>query len=203
VVSTASAFRYEADVPLFIPGVNLDQGAEGECVGFGWADFLAAAPKPQTLNLGSGADDEASEPETIYRLAQQYDGSPPDEQSGASVTGGAQAAKSLGHIVSYSWCLNGVSDVVAALRSHGPVVLGTNWLQSMFTPDASGRIHATGAVAGGHCYLAVGVDASGSLIEIRNSWGAGWGVGGNAFLSTSDLGALLAASGEACVPVKP
>src|SRR5213079_3402170 len=53
VVSTASAFRYEADVPIFIPGVNLDHH---RLIPFqkrkrGWKGFVTPVPNCTTTGL--------------------------------------------------------------------------------------------------------------------------------------------------------
>jgi len=53
VVSTASAFRYEKDVPIFIPGVNLEHDiliAEQK-KGRGWKGFVTPVPNCTTTGL--------------------------------------------------------------------------------------------------------------------------------------------------------
>ena len=73
------------DIPVW-----LDQGPEGECVGHGWAHALACTPKP--YNIGTQILQNPTA-EQLYERAQFFDGSPPDEQSGASTGGGAKAAR--------------------------------------------------------------------------------------------------------------
>jgi aspartate-semialdehyde dehydrogenase len=53
VVSTASAFRYEEDVPLLIPGVNLDHAPllEAQRRRRGWRGFVAPIPNCTTTGL--------------------------------------------------------------------------------------------------------------------------------------------------------
>jgi aspartate-semialdehyde dehydrogenase len=53
VVSTASAFRYEADVPVFIPGVNLDHTRllDVQRKARGWQGFIATQPNCTTIGL--------------------------------------------------------------------------------------------------------------------------------------------------------
>lgn len=53
VVSTASAFRYEHDVPVFIPGVNLDHIhlIEAQKKIRGWQGFIATQPNCTTIGL--------------------------------------------------------------------------------------------------------------------------------------------------------
>ena len=53
VVSTASAFRYEQDVPIFIPGVNLDHVhlIDTQKKNRGWKGFIATQPNCTTIGL--------------------------------------------------------------------------------------------------------------------------------------------------------
>lgn len=53
VVSTASAFRYEPDVPVFIPGVNLDHVRllDTQKKNRGWHGFIATQPNCTTIGL--------------------------------------------------------------------------------------------------------------------------------------------------------
>ena len=53
VVSTASAFRYEKDVPIFIPGVNLDHDGliRVQKRNRGWSGFVTPVPNCTTTGL--------------------------------------------------------------------------------------------------------------------------------------------------------
>ena len=53
VVSTASAFRYESDVPIFIPGVNLDHDCliDVQKANRGWSGFVTPVPNCTTMGL--------------------------------------------------------------------------------------------------------------------------------------------------------
>ena len=53
VVSTASAFRYEPDVPIFIPGVNMDHDAliAAQRRNRGWKGFVTPVPNCTTTGL--------------------------------------------------------------------------------------------------------------------------------------------------------
>jgi len=53
VVSTASAFRYEPDVPIFIPGVNLDHDRliAAQKRNRGWNGFVTPVPNCTTMGL--------------------------------------------------------------------------------------------------------------------------------------------------------
>ena len=53
VISTASAFRYEADVPVFLPGVNWDHAAliDVQRKRRGWKGFVSPGPNCTTVGL--------------------------------------------------------------------------------------------------------------------------------------------------------
>jgi aspartate-semialdehyde dehydrogenase len=53
VISTASAFRYEADVPIFIPGVNLEHAGliPTQQRNRGWKGFITPVPNCTTTGL--------------------------------------------------------------------------------------------------------------------------------------------------------
>jgi aspartate-semialdehyde dehydrogenase len=53
VISTASAFRYEADVPMFLPGVNWDHAGliEVQRRKRGWKGFITPGPNCTTVGL--------------------------------------------------------------------------------------------------------------------------------------------------------
>jgi aspartate-semialdehyde dehydrogenase len=53
VISTASAFRYEDDVPLLLPGVNMEQAAllPAQAENRGWQGFIAPNPNCTTVGL--------------------------------------------------------------------------------------------------------------------------------------------------------
>ena len=53
VLSTASAFRYEDDVPILVPGVNLAHAAQidGQRRRRGWRGFIAPLPNCTTMGL--------------------------------------------------------------------------------------------------------------------------------------------------------
>jgi aspartate-semialdehyde dehydrogenase len=53
VISTASAFRYEEDVPIFIPGVNMNHAAliAAQRKNRGWKGFITPVPNCTTMGL--------------------------------------------------------------------------------------------------------------------------------------------------------
>jgi hypothetical protein len=172
--------------------VRLDQGDVGACVGFAWAAELAARPVivPGMTNA-SGL--------LFYRGAQAIDGFD-DSQEGTSVLAGAKVVRTAGHIPEYRWGF-GLQDVLVGISRGGPGVFGLNWYRGMSYPDAEGIIRPTGPIDGGHAILGRGVSMTRGLVRLHNSWGAGWGRGGDCYISFEDLDRLLHEEGEFAIPL--
>jgi hypothetical protein len=172
----------------------LDQGDYGTCVGNGFAQWGNTLP----------VDDKFSEADAraIYYEATILDGEPdnPDStgggQQGATVRSGAKAMVNRKRMGSYAFAAS-IDEVVTWLTTKGPVVFGTDWTADMFNPDSNGYIKPTGAVEGGHCFLARGFLSSEGAILFRNSWGASWGLKGDFKMKLADAKALFASQGEA------
>lgn len=182
---------------------RLDQGQEGACVGFAFAHELAARPiVVEKVDAGTARQ--------IYRDAQKVDEWPGEDYEGTSVLAGAKVLTARGHFSEYRWATD-VEDLALAIGHHGPAVLGIDWREDMFDPDADGTLHVTGKVVGGHAIIARGVTVSTRYVRttrtnrrfrLTNSWGASWGVNGDAFVSFDDMEKLLSENGEACIPVR-
>ena len=139
----------------------------------------------------------------LYSRATVLDGFPgeyPPDDTGSSGLAVAKAAVERGFVSAYNHAF-GLDHALAALVL-SPVIVGTNWYESMFTPDASGFVRPSGAIAGGHEYALIGLDPVKSRVTAINSWGPGWGNQGRFFLSFADLGRLLDESGDVVVPVQ-
>ncbi len=192
---------------------RLDQGQTDSCVGHGWAHFMATAPLTPSYDALYKRVPWTWPPRTrgvepfagaVYDRAQLLDeflDTPP--AGGSSVRAGAKALQEIDAISDYRW-LTSTTQITLALLEVGPVVVGTDWLDDMFTPSppspGSGSIiHATGPVAGGHCYLLTGVNTQTRRYRILNSWSTSWGNQGYAYIPISDFGRLLAADGEAAL----
>lgn len=173
----------------WLDSAQLDQGQTGHCVGFGWAQWGNTLPIDDRFGDTDG--------HTIYYAAKVIDGEP-NAEDGSSVHSGAIAMRDRGRIDAYAWA-SSVDEVIAWITTHGPVVVGTDWYDGMFNPDASGLVKPTGSVAGGHCYVCLGYDPTVDTLAFQNSWGASWGVDGYFAIAVSDFAALLDAQGEACV----
>jgi hypothetical protein len=176
----------------------LDQGNFGTCVGNGWAGWGDSAP---VLDLFTETDARA-----IYYEATVIDGSPDDPdkpgggQQGSTVRSGAKAMQNRGKLTAYAFTTT-LPTIREWLANHGPVVMGTDWTNDMFTPKA-GWVTPTGGVAGGHCYLCIGYDTTNDSFRFRNSWGSSWGIMGDFGMKSADLAKLLVgieSPGEACM----
>jgi len=192
----------------------LDQGSEGACVGFGWSGELAAKPKVYPT------DNEFAR--ILYHRAQQLDEWEGEDYEGTSVLAGIKAVQERTDengnplIGEYRWAFS-VEDILRTVAYKGPVVLGITWYENMYNPDENNFIHVEGSVVGGHCILLNGfyavwndvtaahdyanLNKDKSYVKLHNSWGVDWGIGGEAWLSVSDLVKLIEdQQGEACIP---
>jgi hypothetical protein len=166
---------------------QLDQGQTGHCVGFGWTQFLNTDP----IN----DHDDNNVAHAVYYEAKIIDGEPKQE-NGSSVRSGAKAIKNRGRVGAYVFAAT-MDEIKQWIQTKGPVVVGTDWYNGMFSPDANGFIQPTGTVAGGHCYLLVGWDSN-DVLTFQNSWGTNWGLNGYFKMHASDWKVLFDAQGEAC-----
>lgn len=143
----------------------------------------------------------------LYSLATQLDEDgtktqyPPDD-TGTSALGVGKAMQALGIIKTYQWSF-GWAHFTAAI-DQGPVMLGTDWYEGMFDPDEQGYCNISGDVAGGHAYLARGIDYEHKRVLCRNHWTKTWNpvLKGEFYLSFATLEQLLGQQGDVLVPVK-
>ncbi len=186
------------------PGVALDQGHEGACVGFAWAGELAASPQRAALvdNLFA---------RRIYAEARRVDEWEGEDYEGTSVLAGAKVLRSWGWIGEYRWGFS-VEDLRDAILTLGPAVIGIPWLSGMYAPRPSGLLDVSGSQVGGHALLVTGyhsgmrVKGEGwadrhEVFTLRQSWGEDYGKGGNVLIRAADLAELLADDAEICIPL--
>lgn len=117
---------------------------------------------------------------------------------GTSIRGAMKVLAITGHVSEYNWAFE-VEPAISHVLEHGPLVMGTSWKGNMMTPDASGRVRATGRLLGGHAWLLTGIDLRTGLAHGLNSWGTQWGQMGTFTLSLEDLAVLIHEDGEACM----
>lgn len=177
-------------------GQSLNQGNLGSCTGNALVDALNCNPLWR-----KGATRHEKQARQAYSLATKLDGYAgewPPTDTGSSGLAVCKAGVQLGWISGYTHAF-GLDHCLAALAL-SPVIVGTPWLEGMFTPDPDGTVHATGAVAGGHEYCLRGIDAANQRVRAVNSWGRGWADHGEFWLSFADLGSLLDQQGDVTVP---
>lgn len=178
----------------------LDQGNLGSCTGNALAQWLNVTSN-RAKRPGKPVLDEKGAVQ-LYSVATQVDGIPghyPPEDTGSSGLAVCKAGKRLGFLTSYRHAFS-FSSFQSAMQS-SPVIVGSAWHEGMFTPDANGFLSLTGAVAGGHEYLVLGMDTVNQHVTILNSWSDSWGQHGRAHIRFDDFRALLADQGDVTVPI--
>lgn len=174
----------------------LNQGREGACTGFSTGHVLACTPRGH-LDITEALS------RTLYQVARKNDEWEGEAYEGSSVNGVMKAARLMKRISEYRWCRT-LAEVRHALSYHGAVVIGVNWYEGMFKPDANGVLRISGKLAGGHAIALVGYRSVGGIryYRLENSWGATWGDKGGCWISESDLQILLDEQGEFACPKK-
>jgi hypothetical protein len=179
---------------LWANPIQLDQGEEGACVGFGMTGFLNSAPVKHEYGNEMGFD--------IYERAKDNDEWPGDDYDGTSVRAGAKVLLADGHINWYGFTDNAMT-LAYHILNHGPTPIGVDWMDGMDRVDSEGYIYPTGSVRGGHCALidgvVIGVDGDVDRFRIRNSWGLYWGLNGRCRIKLEDLQYLFDQGGTACL----
>jgi hypothetical protein len=173
-------------------GTILDQGNTPHCVGFAWAGWGICEP---IIDAFTNADGNR-----IYYEAKVIDGEP-NQEDGSTTLSGVKAMQQDARLKNYAFATT-LDDIVTWVLAQGPVVVGTNWYEQMFTPDATGLVTIGGTVAGGHEHLIVGVDKNAQRFKHANSWGTSWSVGGFFYLSFTDEQRLQNENGDACTAVE-
>lgn len=188
--------RIKRTMPL-----NLDQGREGACTGFGAAHTLASTLKAQT-------DVTAALAQQLYYQARREDEWEGESYDGSSVNGAMHAARTLGRIRSWRWAKT-PAELQHGLSYHGSAEAGSIWLANMFNTDASGFLNVSGEQVGGHAYCISGYrpapDRGPDAVDywIDNSWGPGWGLDGGAWIIDTKAHRLWFDNwGEVAFPIK-
>lgn len=203
------AYRVSAQPDLsgkpryWTPGVVLDQGQEGSCVGHGVVGEYVASPARGKLVYNPAwksvtrADMGHSLAVAVYNRAKEIDEWEGSDYDGTSVRAGMLVAREHGWCSGFRWALN-MAELRTALEE-GPVVVGVEWRSGMYEPY-HGDLIPTGSVVGGHCLLVTGYSARTKSYRLLNSWGPDWGHRGQAYITDTDLDRILfQAGGEAAV----
>lgn len=192
-VQNVTHFRH---APIF------DQGDVGSCTGNAGEGCIATDPlyvADPPSGKYAGLDEAAAL--LLYSDAETIDGDgpyPPND-NGSSGLSIAKALLAAGYISSYQHVFTS-ADALAAASTY-PFIFGTNWYEAMFTPDSDGRVHISGAIAGGHEILCRQIDATNQRVWFDNSWGASWGVAGRFYLTFADFATLLSQDGDVVIMI--
>jgi hypothetical protein len=189
---------------------HFDQGPLGSCTGNAAAGLLGTDSAARTGLTSVALDGHVLPVDEdlavrVYSLAtrlDEFDGVYPPEDTGSSGLGAAKALKKLGLAAGYTHAFS--LDALKSALQAGPVMVGTIWLNSMFTADPkTGRVNVdrTSGTTGGHEYVLSAYDATAKAFRIDNSWGEGWGLNGSAWFDEGDMAWLLSQQGDVTVPV--
>lgn len=211
--SAVKSVEWERHIPI------LDQGQVGSCVPNNAPEFLGTdaagyvgassvtVPAADTQGLftaGSAWTLDEDFALQMYRLVTRLDsyrGQWEPDDTGSDGLTLAKALKMLGFADRYSHAFS-YRALVSALQT-GPVTLGLEWENSMFTTGKDGKItidYGSG-VAGGHQVFARKFDADNDRVWIDNSWGMnGFGLDGRGWFQGAELAAHLKRAGDVTVP---
>lgn len=182
-------------------GAVLDQGNLGSCTGNAGIGDLMTDPCAGTTNSPRYTLDETGAV-NLYSDAtavDSYPGQYPPDDTGSDGLTIAKVLQKTGLISGYQHTFT-LDDALKALSQY-PLMVGTNWMNSMFNPDSNGMLTVDmgSGVAGGHEYVVDEYDATRDVVGMTNSWGSGWGQAGRAYMKADDLGALLDQQGDVIV----
>jgi hypothetical protein len=198
----------------------LDQTGD-TCVANAWAHFMVDSPRTHHMaDLNSDKDGwvgnwaesyvsaqsgEAGFRGWLYDQAQANDpwsDTPPE--GGTSVEAAARILRNVGAIASFHWATS-INDIIMAVLTTSPVIVGTAWYTEMFYPKGSDMmLSPTGSIAGGHAWKLDGYNQRTGVFRMKNSWGRGWGDNGFAHIKADDVRRLVfEGDGEACLALEP
>lgn len=198
-----------ADVrKVWAQGPLLDQGSTPYCTGYAWVGAITAAPYSADWSKKKAR-------RYAKNLVLKANGGLVDQP--AMISDAAQVLVNRGVIDAYAWAAT-IDDVRRAVIDVGPVVIGVEFMPSMFYVTKHGRVKVNRTQVGfGHAMLVTGYipgnSGSEPLFRLRNSMGRDWGrpdprtnLGdGNGWITASDLSWLLFENenfpGSACLPV--
>lgn len=197
---TVQSVVHPRHAPIF------DQGQVGSCTGNAGIGALATDPLygpysdlliSETLRTPYVLDETGAV--ALYSDAETLDGDGPypPQDNGSSGLSIAKVLQAAGAVSGYQHTFS-LTDALKAL-SQTPILIGSDWTDSMFNPDPDGRVRPAGAAVGGHQYVAREVDAEQRRVWCDNSWGPNWGIAGRFYLTFDDLGTLLDREGDVVV----
>lgn len=96
--------------------------------------------------------------------------------AGFPVTGVADSAKDH-KIAAYFRVTKDIETIKTAIAEFGPLHFGCHWYHSWSRPYTNGVLPDPDTYGGGHAWVGYGYTPD--YLIARNSWGAGWGLGGD------------------------
>jgi hypothetical protein len=190
--------RWPRQVPIF------DQGNVGSCTGNAGIGALCTGPLWPIVPSNRYTPDEVGAV-ALYSDAETIDGDGPYPPNDNGSTGLSIAqALVAGHMIPGYRHTFTLDDALRAL-TQTPLITGISWYDDMFNPDSEGIVRPGGGLAGGHEVVVDEHDPDRGLVGFSNSWGAGWGLAGRFYMSTTDYGRLLDDAGDVTVllPLAP
>lgn len=199
VFTPIKTVHHEEFVPVF------DQGQLGSCTANAALGTLVTAPFGKR-GVSYTEDDAVA----LYELETKLDdsqipGSFPPDDTGSTGPWSMMALEKQHKIRSFTHTRSAHHALL--LLNQGPISIGVTWYRSMFDveqlPSGQAAIHVdpNTEVAGGHQVCIVANDTKAQMVYVRNSWGAGWGDNGHAWLSWADLQQLFGDGADAVQPV--
>ena len=170
----------------------LDQGVHPWCGGFSMAHYGICLPTESDYEFADGKN--------FYDRCKDFD-LQPGMQNGTSVRTIANVGRNLGMWSNYAFATD-VKTIYDWILNSGPIILGTNWYNNMFVPDADHIIHCIGDLAGGHAWVGIGVDLNLGFIDGLTSWGPDFGDNGRFRIPLDEFWGLFAKQGEAIAAVE-
>jgi hypothetical protein len=192
---TYEAVDHQRHVPVF------DQGQLGSCTGNAAVGCTGTGAFYDVLEDSSPTftwnEDGAIACYEAATALDPFPGTYPPDDTGSDGNSVALALKNAGMISGYTHALS--YDAAMQALQLQPVIFGLNWYESMFTPGQDGTLRVTGSLAGGHEVVLSAFDPHTARVRIDNSWGAGWGLNGSAWLQLADFKKLLKEDGDVTV----
>jgi len=137
---------------------------------------------------------------SLITALDSYPGQYPPDDTGSDALGAMAAAQALGLAGEYQHAFSYTAAQSAVQK--GPLMWGTEWLESMFDTDRNGFlvVDRKSGVAGGHELVLSGYDPDTDVWQADNSWGTSWGADGRASVTGVNLRWLLTQEGDITLP---
>lgn len=154
------------------------QGNTGTCTEHGIVHLVKASPIATRSEKRLWPQFSAYREYILYDewKGNDHEATQPDGalQFGSSVRAACKWLVDHGYAGGYAWAFRR-EPASLWVRTRGPVVMGTNWYDSMFNLTTEGFAKISGSMAGGHCYLWIGSDERRGVDLFANSWDH-WGI---------------------------